>query len=87
MSRDGDDSKWFYTDIKSEVMYCSHCYEDDQYMMVDSTRYIITMKQNVICKFCSWCPKKHGIIRPDSLHSGYVSKINCYRKMPDKLEK
>jgi hypothetical protein len=65
--------KWYFRNKEATAMCCSLCVKDDGYSMISSTKYIAEMPQTVTCKYCGWCPKKDGLIRPDAKISGNIS--------------
>ena len=56
--------KWYYVDIASDVMFCSNCYEDDQFCMITYTQHVAKMPQVVRCAGCGWKPKEDGLHPP-----------------------
>ena len=81
-------TKWYYTVKEEEMMSCSLCVQDDQLSIITSTKFVSNMTQRVQCRFCHWCPKEDGLIRPSGKKSEYIKKISLWNAdkgiFPDK---
>lgn len=57
--------RWYFNDLNDEKMFCGLCVKDNQVWMYGGTKYIANRKQDVVCFYCGWCPKKEGLVRPE----------------------
>ena len=55
-------TRWYFNDGNDVEMFCGLCVEDNQVWMYADTKYIIKKKQDVVCFYCGWCPKKEVLL-------------------------
>ena len=77
-----DNVVWYYNTNTDKYANCSRCVEDDHFKRITSTED--AMNNGFICRWCSWCPAKEGMIRPPNKTSGYDYLVNMWSKLRPK---